>query len=156
MYDMKAYYESASVEDAVRLRIEHPEAHIIAGGSDVLVQMREGKRAGVELIERPYPSSSGEPVRAFEVVGAAVFRSERSSQALLSLTALRRMTQDWLDEGARGIWRDGAQWLPPLGSTEAGGTLRRLLGQAVRAIAAGEMGAREAELGIRAAMRALR
>ena len=50
MYDMKAYYESESVADAVRLRLEHPEAHIIAGGSDVLVQMREGKRAGVELI----------------------------------------------------------------------------------------------------------
>ena len=50
MYDMKAYYESKSVEDAIRLRMEHPEAHIIAGGSDVLVQMREGKRAGVELI----------------------------------------------------------------------------------------------------------
>ena len=50
MYDMKAYYESKSVADAVRLRLEHPEAHIIAGGSDVLVQMREGKRAGVELI----------------------------------------------------------------------------------------------------------
>ena len=50
MYDMKAYYESKSVEDAIRLRLEHPEAHIIAGGSDVLVQMREGKRAGVELI----------------------------------------------------------------------------------------------------------
>ena len=50
MYDMKAYYESASVEDAIRLRLEHPDAHIIAGGSDVLVQMREGKRAGVELI----------------------------------------------------------------------------------------------------------
>ena len=50
MYDMKAYYESQSVQDAVRLRLEHPQAHIIAGGSDVLVQMREGKRAGVELI----------------------------------------------------------------------------------------------------------
>ena len=50
MYDMKAYYESKSVEDAVALRLAHPEAHIIAGGSDVLVQMREGKRAGVELI----------------------------------------------------------------------------------------------------------
>ena len=50
MYDMKEYYESQSVADAVRLRIAHPEAHIIAGGSDVLVQMREGKRAGVELI----------------------------------------------------------------------------------------------------------
>ena len=35
---------------AVRLRLEHPAAQIIAGGTDVLVQMREGKRAGVELI----------------------------------------------------------------------------------------------------------
>ena len=50
MYDMKALYEAKSVEDAIRLRLEHPEAQIIAGGSDVLVQMREGKRAGKELI----------------------------------------------------------------------------------------------------------
>ena len=50
MYDMKAFYEAASVQDAVRLRLEHPQAQIIAGGTDVLVQMREGKRAGVELI----------------------------------------------------------------------------------------------------------
>jgi len=50
MYDMKALYEATSVEHAVRLRLEHPEAQIIAGGSDVLVQMREGKRAGKELI----------------------------------------------------------------------------------------------------------
>ena len=50
MYDLKALYEAASVEEAVALRLEHPEAQIIAGGSDVLVQMREGKRAGKELI----------------------------------------------------------------------------------------------------------
>lgn len=50
MYDMKALYEAQSVRDAVRLRLEHPEAQIIAGGSDVLVQMREGRRAGKELI----------------------------------------------------------------------------------------------------------
>ena len=50
MYDLKALYEAASVEEAVALRQEHPEAQIIAGGSDVLVQMREGKRAGKELI----------------------------------------------------------------------------------------------------------
>ena len=50
MYDMKALYEATSVENAVALRLEHPEAQIIAGGSDVLVQMREGKRAGAELI----------------------------------------------------------------------------------------------------------
>lgn len=50
MYDIKALYEASDVADAVRLRIEHPQAQIIAGGSDVLVQVREGKRAGVELI----------------------------------------------------------------------------------------------------------
>ncbi len=50
MYDMKALYEANTVEEAVSLRVEHPDAQIIAGGSDVLVQMREGKRAGAELI----------------------------------------------------------------------------------------------------------
>ena len=50
MYDLKALYEAESVEHAVALLMEHPEAQIIAGGSDVLVQMREGKRAGKELV----------------------------------------------------------------------------------------------------------
>ena len=50
MYDMKELYEAFTVEEAIKLRLEHPEAQIIAGGSDVLVQMREGKRAGKELI----------------------------------------------------------------------------------------------------------
>ena len=50
MYDIKALYQATDVEDAVRLRLEHPQAQIIAGGSDVLVQIREGKRAGAELI----------------------------------------------------------------------------------------------------------
>ena len=50
MYDMKALYQAKNVQDAINLRLQHPEAQIIAGGSDVLVQMREGKRAGAELI----------------------------------------------------------------------------------------------------------
>ena len=32
MYDMKALYEAESVEHAVALLVEHPEAQIIAGG----------------------------------------------------------------------------------------------------------------------------
>lgn len=50
MYDIKELYEAESVKDAIRLRTEHPDAHIIAGGSDVLVEMRAGKLAGKELI----------------------------------------------------------------------------------------------------------
>ncbi len=50
MYDMKALYEATSVHNACELLLEHPEAQVIAGGSDVLVQMREGKRAGKELV----------------------------------------------------------------------------------------------------------
>ena len=50
MYDIKALYEAQSVQEAVSLRLEHPDAHIIAGGSDVLIKMREGKLAGCELL----------------------------------------------------------------------------------------------------------
>lgn len=50
MYDMAALYEAESVQDAIALRIAHPEAQIVAGGTDVFVQMRDGKRAGKELI----------------------------------------------------------------------------------------------------------
>ena len=50
MYDIKELYEAFTLEEALALRLEHPDADIIAGGSDVLVQMREGKRAGRELL----------------------------------------------------------------------------------------------------------
>mgnify|MGYP000340936871 CR=1 FL=1 len=50
MYDMKALYEAGSVSEAIELLTEHPEAKIIAGGSDVLIKMREGKLAGCELV----------------------------------------------------------------------------------------------------------
>ena len=51
MYDIAALYEAESAENAVQLLQEHPEAQILAGGSDVLVQIREGRRAGVELVD---------------------------------------------------------------------------------------------------------
>ena len=50
MYDIGRLYQAKSVEDAGALRLAHPNADIIAGGSDVLVQIREGKRAGKDLI----------------------------------------------------------------------------------------------------------
>ena len=50
MYDIKALYEATSVKDAIALLQAHPAAHIIAGGSDVFIKMREGKLAGCELV----------------------------------------------------------------------------------------------------------
>lgn len=50
MYDIKALYEAASVAEAIALLTEHPEAKIIAGGSDVLIKLREGRLAGTELV----------------------------------------------------------------------------------------------------------
>ena len=50
MYDIKALYEAVSVQNAVELLLQHPEAVIIAGGSDVLIKIREGKLAGRELV----------------------------------------------------------------------------------------------------------
>ena len=50
MYDIKALYEASSVQEAIELLTAHPEAHIIAGGSDVLIKIREGRMAGVELV----------------------------------------------------------------------------------------------------------
>ena len=50
MYDINVLYQAKSVQEAVELHLAHPEADIIAGGTDVLVQMREGKRAGKSLL----------------------------------------------------------------------------------------------------------
>ena len=50
MYDFSALYEATSVQHAVELMQAHPQAVLIAGGSDVLIKMREGKLAGAELI----------------------------------------------------------------------------------------------------------
>ena len=50
MYDIKALYEAESVAHATELLLAHPEAKIIAGGSDVLIQIREGKLAGATLV----------------------------------------------------------------------------------------------------------
>ncbi len=83
MYDLKALYEASSVQNAVELRLEHPEAQIIAGGSDVLVQMREGKRAGKELI-----SIYG----LDELSGVSI--DENDSIRIGSLTSFSHITRD--------------------------------------------------------------
>ena len=45
MYDIEALYEAESPAHALELLAKYPEAHIIAGGSDVLIEIRDGKFA---------------------------------------------------------------------------------------------------------------
>ncbi len=50
MFDIKRVYRAASVADALRALQEDPESVLIAGGTDVLIRVREGKMAGASLV----------------------------------------------------------------------------------------------------------
>jgi xanthine dehydrogenase FAD-binding subunit len=50
MYDIEDLYEAESAEHAVELLVQFPGARIIAGGSDVLIEIREGRLAGCTLV----------------------------------------------------------------------------------------------------------
>ena len=50
MYNFQSIYQARSVEDAICALARDPGAVVIAGGSDVLVQIREGKLAGCRLV----------------------------------------------------------------------------------------------------------
>ena len=83
MYDIKALYEADSAQHAVRLLIEHPNAQIIAGGSDILVQIREGKRAGAELVS----------IYGIDALRGVSYEDDRAIR-IGSLTSFSHITKD--------------------------------------------------------------
>lgn len=50
MYDIGKIYQATSVEDGIKYLVDNPNSVIIAGGSDVLIQVRHGKLAGCSLV----------------------------------------------------------------------------------------------------------
>jgi len=50
MFDFASIYEAKSVPDAIRALKEDSGALVIAGGTDVLIKVREGKLAGCRLV----------------------------------------------------------------------------------------------------------
>ena len=50
MYDIQSIYRATSVADAIRALKADPSAIVIAGGTDVLIKIREGKLAGCSLV----------------------------------------------------------------------------------------------------------
>lgn len=50
MFDIGKLVQAGSVQEAIRALADNPQAVIIAGGSDVLIAIREGKLAGCTLV----------------------------------------------------------------------------------------------------------
>jgi xanthine dehydrogenase FAD-binding subunit len=50
MFDFKEVYQPTSLEEALALASRHPQAVIIAGGTDVLIKVREGKLCYREIL----------------------------------------------------------------------------------------------------------
>lgn len=50
MYNFLSIYQAHSVQDAIEALVADPEAVIIAGGSDILIKVREGKLAHKPLV----------------------------------------------------------------------------------------------------------
>lgn len=50
MYDITSIYQAKSADDAISALAADPEAVVIAGGSDVLIKIREGRLAGCRLV----------------------------------------------------------------------------------------------------------
>jgi xanthine dehydrogenase FAD-binding subunit len=51
MFNIKSYSKAGSIKEAIRLLKENPEAHLIAGGTDVLVKLHKGKANFHHLID---------------------------------------------------------------------------------------------------------
>lgn len=83
MYDISELYEAKTLAEALSLRRDHPEAKIIAGGSDVLIQMREGKLAGAALIS----------IQAVDELRGVIL-DDQGAIRIGSLTSFSQITRD--------------------------------------------------------------
>lgn len=50
MYDIENIYQATSVKDAIEQLLAKPDAMIIAGGSDILIKIHNGKLSGCSLV----------------------------------------------------------------------------------------------------------
>lgn len=109
MYDFKSIYQAKDVADAIAALQRDPEAVLIAGGTDVLIKIREGKLAGCPLV-------------SIHELGelSGVTMEEDGTLSIGALTTFRDVTYDPLIQ----------QYLPVLGEAvdQAGGPQLRAAG----------------------------
>ena len=51
MFNFRSYAKAGSVQEAIRLLGENPDAHLIAGGTDILVKLHKGKAQFDHLVD---------------------------------------------------------------------------------------------------------
>jgi xanthine dehydrogenase FAD-binding subunit len=51
MFDIQAYMKADSVDHALALLAKHPDARLVAGGTDVLIRLRHGSTAFTRLVD---------------------------------------------------------------------------------------------------------
>lgn len=95
------------------------------------------KDMGMQVEERPYPSSCALPVRSYEVMGVSAFDSGDAQKNTLAMQAAAFLYEDAQAQmilGKRQIFEDGSIWLWDLSSSEHGATLRSLMHEALEQI----------------------
>ena len=84
MYDIASIYQATSVADAIRALRADPSAIVIAGGTDVLIKIREGKLAGCRLVS----------IHGLDAELAGVKTLENGDLAIGPLTTFHNVTFD--------------------------------------------------------------
>lgn len=124
--------------------------HFIGGKTPVFIDWMDGMETtyakeldqnGVELVTMPYPSSTGEQIRAFELTGAAAFAQEDASAndlAVRAIAFLHESAQAEAAMGNRGLGRDDARWIPDLSMSASGATLRTWFAAFLRSVLEGD------------------
>ena len=86
MYDIVKFYPASCVADAIRALEADPDAIVVSGGTDVLIQTREGKLAGCSLVSiNQLPELVGsriEPDGTIVIGGATTFSEITNDPAL--------------------------------------------------------------------------
>ena len=84
MYDITSIHRAVSVADAIAALERDPQAVVIAGGTDVLIKIREGKLAGCRLVS----------IHGLDAELAGVTALENGDLAIGPLTTFRGLTFD--------------------------------------------------------------
>lgn len=139
---------AASREQALERFLEGKSAVFIDwSDKETALYGHEARERGLDLLCMPYPTSTGLPIRSFELTGACVLADGGSQAQALGLGAVALWCEDAQAQriwGDRAIWRDDAIWLPMMNAGGIGPTLRSLLCGMLDAVIGGDMKAEDA------------